>query len=55
MILPENTGLIKPGYAADFVYLERDPLDDISNINSVSIVVLDGNIVIDKDGENNPL
>ncbi len=47
----ENTGLIKPGYAADFVYLERDPLDDISFINSVSTVVLDGNIVIDKDGE----
>ncbi len=41
-------GLIKPGYAADFIYLDQDPLVDISNVNQISTVVLNGDIVVEK-------
>ena len=38
----KDIGLIKPGYKADFVILDKNPLDDISNTRSISQVWIGG-------------
>jgi hypothetical protein len=43
--MEHQIGTIEPGNLADFVVLEKNPLDDIRNIRSVRKVVLNGNIL----------
>lgn len=38
----KDIGLIKPGYKADFVILDKNPLDDIRNTRSISQVWIGG-------------
>lgn len=41
----DSIGMIVPGMKADMVVLEGDPLADISNVSSVSVVVLKGQVL----------
>jgi len=43
--LADRLGTLKPGLAADFLVLERNPLDDISNSRSIASVWIAGNRV----------
>jgi len=43
--MEHQIGTIAPGKLADFVILEKNPLDDIRNIRSIRKVVLNGNIL----------
>jgi imidazolonepropionase-like amidohydrolase len=38
----DRAGQIKPGYLADFVVFKDNPLDNIENIRSVTLVVKHG-------------
>ncbi|MFO0992789.1 MAG: amidohydrolase family protein [Hyphomicrobiales bacterium] len=40
-------GIIRPGFRADVVVLNRDPLSDISALRDIDLVVKAGNIVVD--------
>ena len=44
----DHTGRIAPGMDADFVVLERNPLEDIRAIQDPLVVVSDGRIVLDR-------
>jgi len=41
----KHVGQIRPGYAADFVAVAADPLDDIAALATISLVVQAGNVV----------
>jgi len=41
-----RTGAIKPGYEADLVVIERNPLDDIRNVRDVLMVVNNGKVIV---------
>lgn len=43
--IQERTGRVRPGYEADLVVLERNPLDDIRVVQDPLLVVSDGRIV----------
>ena len=38
----DDLGMLKPGYLADFIILNKDPLEDIQNINSVKFTLVNG-------------
>ncbi len=40
-----DLGLLQPGYSADFVVLDEDPLEDIRNTRSISSVYLNGKML----------
>ena len=42
----DGLGYIKPGYAADLVLLEKSPLDNMDNLNSVEMIWKDGKEVV---------
>jgi imidazolonepropionase-like amidohydrolase len=40
-----HVGQIRPGYAADFVAVDSDPLDDLAAIRTISLVVQGGHVI----------
>jgi hypothetical protein len=40
----DSIGLVKPGYVADLVLLDRDPTQDISAVRALSVVIRNGRI-----------
>ncbi len=46
-----QVGTVKPGMLADLVYIDGDPLADVTVLDQVAAVVLDGRIVVDKQVE----
>jgi imidazolonepropionase-like amidohydrolase len=44
----EHVGAIKPGLAADFVAVVRDPLADIAALQNLALVVHDGTVVLNR-------
>jgi imidazolonepropionase-like amidohydrolase len=44
----KRTGSIRAGYEADFVVVDRSPLDDIGNVEDVLIVVNNGRIAVNR-------
>lgn len=46
--IEKRTGLIRAGYEADFVVVDRNPLDDIRNVEDVLIVVNNGKIAVNR-------
>jgi imidazolonepropionase-like amidohydrolase len=44
-LLRLNAGLVAPGKSADFIVLEANPLDDITNTRRIAAVYLRGAIV----------
>ena len=46
--IANRTGSIRVGYEADFVVVERNPLDDIRHIADILIVVNNGRIALDR-------
>ncbi len=45
--IDDHVGQIRPGYAADFVGLAADPLDDLAALRTISLVVQGGHVVRD--------
>jgi cytosine/adenosine deaminase-related metal-dependent hydrolase len=43
----DHVGQIRPGYAADFVAVDGDPLDDLAAMRTISLVVQGGRAVRD--------
>jgi imidazolonepropionase-like amidohydrolase len=43
----DHVGQIQPGYVADFVAVEGDPLDDLTAMRTISLVVQAGHLVRD--------
>lgn len=41
----DDLGLLQPGYSADFVVLDENPLEDIRNTHSISSVFLNGKML----------
>jgi imidazolonepropionase-like amidohydrolase len=41
----DDLGLLQPGYSADLVVLDENPLNDIRNTRSISSVFLNGKIL----------
>ena len=44
----KRVGSIRAGYEADFVIVDRNPLDDIRNVQDVLIVVNHGRIAVNR-------
>ena len=44
----EHVGAIKPGLAADFVAVVRDPLADVAALRSLVLIVHDGKVVLNR-------
>jgi imidazolonepropionase-like amidohydrolase len=44
----KRTGSIRAGYEADFVVVDRNPLDDIRNVQDVLIVINNGRIAVNR-------
>jgi imidazolonepropionase-like amidohydrolase len=45
--IDDRVGQIRPGYAADFVAVAANPLDDLAALRAISLVVQDGRVVRD--------
>ena len=43
----DHVGQIRPRYAADFVAVDGDPLDDLAAMRTISLVVQGGRVVRD--------
>ena len=41
----DDLGLLQPGYSADFVVLDENPLNNIRNTRSISLVFLNGEML----------
>ena len=41
----DHVGQIRPGYAADFVAVAADPLDDLAALRTISLVVQGGRVI----------
>jgi imidazolonepropionase-like amidohydrolase len=50
MGIERRTGSIKPGFEADLVAVERDPLTDIKNLQDIILVVNNGRVVVNRLG-----
>jgi imidazolonepropionase-like amidohydrolase len=48
MDIHDQVGTLKTGMLADFVYVDGDPLQDITALSRVEAVVLNGRLVVDK-------
>jgi imidazolonepropionase-like amidohydrolase len=46
--IDDRAGRIAAGYEADFIVLERNPLDDIGVVQDVLMVVSDGEIIVQR-------
>ena len=46
--MERTVGTLKPGMAADLIYLDGDPLADLSALSRVEAVVLGGELVVDR-------
>ena len=46
--MEETVGTLKPGLAADLIYLDGDPLSDLGALARVDAVVLGGELVVDQ-------
>jgi imidazolonepropionase-like amidohydrolase len=44
----KRTGSIRAGYEADFVIVDRNPLDDIRNVQDVLIVINNGRVAVNR-------
>lgn len=44
----DDLGRIAPGYVADFIAVEGDPLLDVSNLRRVVLIVREGRLVVDR-------
>lgn len=44
-ILKQKAGIIAPGYRASAVILEKNPLDDLTNLNTIQQVIAQGEVV----------
>jgi imidazolonepropionase-like amidohydrolase len=45
--IDDHVGQIRPGYAADFVAMAADPLDDLAALRTISLVAQAGRVVRD--------
>jgi imidazolonepropionase-like amidohydrolase len=52
--IAERTGRIAPGFEADLIVVERNPLADIANLQDVLVVVSNGRIVANRLGLGRP-
>ena len=43
--IDDHVGQIRPGYAADFVAVAANPLDDLAALQTISLVVHDGRVI----------
>jgi imidazolonepropionase-like amidohydrolase len=50
----EDLGTIQPGKLADLIVVAADPLDDITNLRRLLLVLKAGRIVSDKRGAQKP-
>ena len=46
--MEDRVGRILPGYEADIVIVERDPLADIAALEDVLFVMSDGHVALDR-------
>ncbi len=44
----KRTGSIRVGYEADFVVIERNPLDDIRHIGDIVMVINNGRVALNR-------
>jgi imidazolonepropionase-like amidohydrolase len=44
----KRVGTIKPGMAADFIVVERDPLSDITSLQDLLLVIHDGKVIVNR-------
>ena len=44
----QRTGRIRPGFEADFIVFEQNPLDDLGAVRDVAIVVNDGVVAYER-------
>jgi imidazolonepropionase-like amidohydrolase len=44
----KRTGSIRPGYEADFVVVDRNPLEDIRHVGDVVLVVNNGRVALNR-------
>jgi imidazolonepropionase-like amidohydrolase len=49
--MENKVGMVRPGMLADLVYIDGDPLADIATLGQVAAVVLNGQLVVDKQAE----
>jgi imidazolonepropionase-like amidohydrolase len=45
MHMPGQIGEVKPGYIADLVVVTGNPLEDISAVRDVQLVIQEGNLI----------
>ena len=46
--LEKELGLVKIGYLADLIVLDKDPLTDLATLRSPVMVIQNGKIVVDR-------
>ena len=46
--IEKRTGSIRIGYEADFVVVDRNPLEDIRNVEDVVIVINNGKVAVNR-------
>ena len=47
-LMQDNLGMIAPGYLADLLLVDGDPTLDLSALRKVTLVIKDGEILVDK-------